>query len=168
MKDLVPHSPFGSSNVFSAVIPSNQSQLFSFHTCRTHYCAFCFTDMFGFVSHQYIYSPLSVEYHSRSRFHTVYSTFWFAPATPTPPPPPLLQVSSLLLSFRPQRHFWRLLPLFQMRQIWTLDQGLYIHVLAGKLPVPQLQYLPWNLLQQANRRPINSIKAMSRLLSAGR
>ena len=23
MKDLVPHSPFGSSNVFSAVIPSN-------------------------------------------------------------------------------------------------------------------------------------------------
>ena len=41
-----------------------------------------------------------------------------------PPPSRLLQVSSLLSSFRPQKHFCRLLLLFQIQQIWTLGQGL--------------------------------------------
>ena len=29
------------------------------------------------VSYQYLYSPLFLEYHSRSQFHTVNSSFWF-------------------------------------------------------------------------------------------
>ena len=39
-----------------------------------------FTCMSGLVSYEYLYSPLSLEYHSCLRFHKVYSSFCFRPS----------------------------------------------------------------------------------------
>ena len=65
----------------------------------------------------YILRCLLITIHARGSIQLIHLS-----GSPPPPPSRLLQVSSLLLSFRPQRRFWRLLSLFQMRKIWTLGQ----------------------------------------------
>ena len=68
----------------------------SFHTCRTLYCAFCFTWTSGLASYWYLNSPLALEYHSRLRFHTVYSSFSFN----HPPLPPVYSGFVIVLIFQ--------------------------------------------------------------------
>ena len=91
-------------HVFSAVIPSNQSQLFSFRTCRTLYY------------HQYLYSPLSLDYHSRLRFHTVNLSFWF-------PPPPLPFTTGFVVAFIFQAIETLLATSFAVSNAANLDTG---------------------------------------------